>query len=117
MKIIPVILWTQDETWVYHFDPDSKMQSTQWKHPGSPPTKKFKRVPSAGKAMASVVCDRQGVVMTDYLQQGRMINGAYYAAELRRLRKEISRKMRGKWTQCVLLLQDNAHAHTSHKLP
>ena len=28
---------TQDETWVHHFDPDSKMQSKQWKCPGSGP--------------------------------------------------------------------------------
>ena len=26
---------TQDETWVDHFDPESKKQSMQWKHPGS----------------------------------------------------------------------------------
>ena len=26
---------TLDEPWVYHFDPGSKMQSKQWKHPGS----------------------------------------------------------------------------------
>ena len=24
---------TQDETWVHHFDPESKMLSKQWKHP------------------------------------------------------------------------------------
>ena len=29
---------TQDETWVHHFDPESKMQSKQWKHPCSPPS-------------------------------------------------------------------------------
>ena len=23
---------TQDETWVHHFDPESKMHSKQWKH-------------------------------------------------------------------------------------
>lgn len=23
---------TVDETWIYHFDPESKMQSSQWKH-------------------------------------------------------------------------------------
>ena len=33
----------EDETWVHHFDPESKMQRKHWKHPGSPP-KKFKRV-------------------------------------------------------------------------
>ena len=29
---------TQDETLAHHFDSESKMQSKQWKHPGSPPT-------------------------------------------------------------------------------
>ena len=27
---------TQDETWDHHFEIESKMQSKQWKHPGSP---------------------------------------------------------------------------------
>ena len=89
---------TQDETWVHHFDPESKIQSMQWKHPGSPPPKKFKRVSSAGKVMASIFWDSQGVIMIDYLEQGRTINGAYYAAELRHLRQEIARKRRGKLT-------------------
>ena len=45
---------TQDETWVHHFYPESKKQSKQWKHPGSPPPKKFKSVHRAGKAIASI---------------------------------------------------------------
>ena len=89
------------------------MQSMQRKHTGSPPPKKFKRVYSAGKVMASVFWDSQGVIMIDYLEQGRTINGAYYAEELGRLRQEIARKRRGKLTRGVLLLQDNAPAHTS----
>ena len=40
---------TQDEKGVHHVYPESKMQSMQWKHPGSPPPKKFKRVSSAGR--------------------------------------------------------------------
>jgi histone-lysine N-methyltransferase SETMAR len=51
--------------------------------------------------------------MIYYLAQGRTINGTYYADELRRLRQEIARKRRGKLTQCVLLMHDNAPAHTS----
>jgi transposase len=51
--------------------------------------------------------------MIDYLKQGRTINGTYYAYELRRLRQEIARKRRFKLTQGVLLLRDNAQAHTS----
>ena len=91
----------------------SKMQSMQLKHPGSPPPKKVKRVSSAGKVVASVFWDSQGVIMIDYLEQGRTINGACYVAELRRLRQEIARKRRGKLTRGVLLLQHNAPADTS----
>jgi hypothetical protein len=34
---------TGDETWVHHYEPESKRQSMEWKHPGSPTKKKFKR--------------------------------------------------------------------------
>ena len=51
--------------------------------------------------------------MIDYLEQGRTINGAYYAAEMSRLRQEIARKRRGKLTRDVLFLLENAPAHTS----
>ena len=33
---------TGDESWVYHYEPESKRQSMQWKHPSSPANKKFK---------------------------------------------------------------------------
>ena len=64
------------------------MQSKQGKHPGSPLPKKFMRFYSAGNVMASILWENQGVIicMIDYLEQGRMINGVYYAGELRRLR-------------------------------
>ena len=42
-----------------------------------------------------------------------MINGAYYACELSRLRQEGAIKRRGKLTCGVLIMQDNAPAHTS----
>ena len=45
---------TQVETCVHHFDPESKSQSKQRKHSGTPPSKKFKQNASVGKVMASV---------------------------------------------------------------
>ena len=48
--------------------------------------------------------------MIDYLEQGRTINDAYHASEIRRLNQEIARTRRGKLTLGVLLLQDNAPA-------
>ena len=68
---------SQDETRVHHFDPESKMQSKQWKHPGLSLPKKLKTVHSAGKVMASIFCDSQEVITIDYREQGRTINGAY----------------------------------------
>ena len=62
--------------------------------------------------MTSIFWDCQGIIMIDYLEQVRTINGAYYAGGLRRLRQEIARKRRGKFTCGVLLLQDNVPAHT-----
>ena len=47
---------------VHHIDPEAKKQSMQWKHPGSPPPKKYKRVPSAGKVMASVFWDKECIL-------------------------------------------------------
>ena len=41
------------------------------------------------------------------------MNSAYYAGELGKLRQEIAKKRRGKLTQGVLLLQNNAPAHIS----
>ncbi|KAF2892160.1 hypothetical protein ILUMI_14013 [Ignelater luminosus] len=31
-----------DETWVHHFDPESKRQSMEWQHKGSQPPRKFR---------------------------------------------------------------------------
>ena len=51
--------------------------------------------------------------MIYYLEQGRAINGAYYAGALRWLCLELARKMQGKLIRGVLLLQDNVPAHAS----
>jgi len=42
-------LVTMDETWLYHYDPETKKQSIQWWHRGSPRPQKFRVQKSAGK--------------------------------------------------------------------
>ena len=71
-------LVTVDETWV-HYEPENKAQSRQSIGLGSPRPKKFKTQPSAGKVMATVFWDAQGVIMLDFLAKKRTISGAYYA--------------------------------------
>jgi len=33
---------TDDETWIHHWDPETKQESMQWKHVNSPPPRKFR---------------------------------------------------------------------------
>lgn len=104
---------TMDESWVHHYQPETKEQSKQWKHTSSPTPKKAKVIPSAGKVMASVFWDSQGVILIEYLQQGQTVTGQYYSGQLRRLREAIKEKRPGMLTRGVLFHQDNAPAHTS----
>ncbi|CAK1591719.1 unnamed protein product [Parnassius mnemosyne] len=102
---------TMDETWIHHFEPETKQQSMIWKRASSPTPKKFKVSSSAGKVIASVFWDAQGIIMVEYLEKGATITGSYYADQIRRLRKAIKKKRRGKLRAGVLFHQDNAPAH------
>ena len=104
---------TGDETWVYYYDPPSKFESMEWKHAGSPRTKKFKVSRTTKKVMATVFWDTDGVIHIDYLPRGTTMNGQYYADLLVRLRESIKEKRRGKIRRGVLLQQDNAPVHSS----
>lgn len=68
---------------------------------------------SAGKLMATVFWDCQGILLIDYKEKGVTITGEYYARLLERLRQCIKEKRRGKLAKGVLLLQDNAPVHKS----
>ena len=106
-------LVTGDETWLHHWDPDTKKESVQWKHPGSPPPKKFRTQPSASKVMATVFWDSKGIILIDYKPAGTSITGEYYANVIKQLRVAIKEKRRGKLAAGVLLLHDNAPVHKS----
>ena len=52
-----------------------------------PPTlRKAKLGKSAGKVMASVFWDSDGILMIDYLAKGKTINGIHYADLIEKLR-------------------------------
>ena len=108
-------LVTMDETWLHHYDPQTKQQSMEWRHSGSPRPKKFRAQKSAGKVLASVFWDKDGVLLIKYLPKGRTINAEYYMSLLDELREALKQKRRGKLSRGVLFLQDNAPAHTAHE--
>ena len=52
---------TMDETWIHHYTPESKRQSKQWTEAGCSAPKKTRSVSSAGKVMASVFWNAEGI--------------------------------------------------------
>lgn len=104
---------TTDETWIHYHTPESKIQSKQWKHRNSPPPKKAMTVKSAGKVMASIFWDAKGILLIDYLQKGKTVNGEYYVKLLDKLDTIIKEKRPGSHKKKIIFHQDNARPHTA----
>jgi len=103
-----------DETWLYYYDPETKKQSMEWRHSGSRRPKKFRVQKSAGKVLASIIWDQDGILLNDYLPEGQNINVEYYSSLLVKLKNILRKKRRWKVTKGVLFLHDNAPAHRAH---
>jgi hypothetical protein len=69
-----IVTHTGDESWVLHYQPESKCASMQWKHPSSPSTKWFKVPPSAGKVMLTAFLNSQGVLLARFQKRGENVN-------------------------------------------
>ena len=85
---------TMDETWIHHFTLESNQQSAEWTTAGKSRPKWPKTQTSAGKVLASVFWDAQGILFIDYRENGRTINSEYYIALLVCLKEEIAKKKR-----------------------
>ena len=80
-------LVTMDEPWLYHhYGPETKQQSMEWRHSGSPRPKKFRVQKSAGKVLASIFWDQDGILLSDYLPKGQTINAENYLSPLVQLK-------------------------------
>ena len=71
-----------DETWLYHYDLETKQHSMEWQHSSSQHPKKFQVQNSAGKVLATICWDQGGILLTDYLPKGQTINAEYYSSLL-----------------------------------
>jgi hypothetical protein len=97
-----------NETWIYHYIPETKNQSKQGIGPGEPAPKKQKTVQLAGKVMASVFWDPKGILLTDYLQ----LQHTFGEAENRN-----SGKRPGMTKKKMLFHHDKARVHSSAVAP
>jgi hypothetical protein len=105
-------LVTGDESWSHYQTPELKRQFTQWKHKENSRPKKFRTTRSAGKQMASVFWDTEGILLIEWLPQGQTINSEVYCNTLY-LRRRNHLQRQGKWTCQVLLLHDNARPYNT----
>ena len=98
-----------EETWLYHYYPATKQQSSGGiaAHPAA---KKFRVQKSAGKLLASIFWDQDGIPIIDYLPKGQTINAEYYSSLLVQLKDILKEKRRGNVIKGVLFLHDNAPA-------
>jgi len=79
-------LVTTDETWLHYYDPETKKHSMEWRHSGSPHSKKFRVQKSAGKVLAWIFWDQDGILLIDYLPKGPTINAEYFSSLLVQLK-------------------------------
>ena len=104
-------LVTCDENWIY-YDPDTKRQSSQWKHVGSPRPKKARQSKSTHKLLMIPFFD--SMIYMHWIPTEQTVNKEYYVEVLREFRKRFHRKRpalfkSGQWH----FHQDNAPVHNS----
>ena len=103
--------WPWMKTGLYHYDLETKQQSMEWLHSGSPCPKKFWVQKSTGKVLALIFWDQDSILLTDYRPKGRPINVEYYSSLLVQFKDILKEKRHRKVTKGVLFLHNNAPAH------
>lgn len=63
-----------DDTWVHHFELESKWQSLVWRHLSSPTAKHFKTDNAAGKLMTTILCNMEAPVFVNFTPTGKIVN-------------------------------------------
>jgi hypothetical protein len=106
-------LITGDESWVYGYDPETKVRSSQWKTLNSPRPKKARQSKASVKVMLIVFFDLEGIVRSEFVPSGTTVNSVYSKGVLERLRNDVRRNRPQKWAKDVVLHHDNASCHTS----
>ena len=69
---------TGEETWIFEYDPETKRQIKEWQTSASPLPKKARRSKSKIKSMLICFFDSEGIVHTEFVPQGHIVNQFYY---------------------------------------
>jgi hypothetical protein len=86
-----------DESLVFAYDPETKMQSSEWHTASSPRPKKSRLLRSKEKAMLMALFDINGLVHHKFIPPGQCVTGHFHLQVLQRLRDAVRRKRRNTW--------------------
>ena len=100
--------------WIYCYDPDTKRQSSQWKHADSPRLKKARQSKSTHKLLMIPFFDSTGMINMHWVPTRQTVNKEYYVEVLREFRERFHQKRpalfkSGQWH----FHQDNTPVHNS----
>jgi len=87
-------------------------RQSNWRHSGSTRPKKFRLQRSAGKVLASIFWDQDGILVIHYIPKGQTINAEYYSSLLVQLKDILKEKRCGKVIKGVLFLHDKPPGST-----
>ena len=87
---------TGDESRLYCYDIQTKVQSSQWKRPEEPKPKNMSSSANV-KVLLTVFIDYNGMVHEEYLPQDSTVNKEYYFEVVRQLLEAIHEKCTGLW--------------------
>ena len=88
-------LVTCDESWIYYYDPETKRQSSQWKHAGSPRPKKARQSKSTHKLLMIPFLTALAWSTCTGFPLDKTVNKEYYIEVLREFRKRFRQKRPG----------------------
>ena len=108
---------TGDESIFYAYDPETKLQSSQWKSPGYPRPKNVYMEKSKLKMMLICFFEQEWIIHRNFVPPGMTVNANFYCDVLRRLHENVRRERPQKWkNQNLIIHHDNSLVHRSIKV-
>ena len=100
--------------WIYCYDPETKRQSSQWKHAGSPRPKKARQSKSTHKLVIIPFFHSTDMIYMHWVPTGQPFKKEYYVEVLREFRKRLRRKRPALFKSVQWHFhQDNTPVHNS----
>ena len=105
---------TFDETWIYHFQPDSKAKNKVWVSSEGDRPVIARRCKTSNRMLYAIFFDLKGPVLQIPVLKGSSVTGKFYRESVLTQLVDFYQKRRPRTGVCgIKLLHDNAPAHKS----